>query len=380
MLRADELTEAVKSGVISPEQAQALEGMSAARHRTERFESDGEERVRLHAVFNEIFIAIGLLLLGIAIATLPVNLLQHSSYSAVVTKNAYYDLVAIYAMGILIFWGLAEYFTGRLKLLIPSIVIVVCLAAFASSGADLAQGGTGRGTLFPTALSLAIVSLHFLRFRLPFSLFLIGLTAVWLSVAIVLEAAQWWGMEPLYIKFFFKAKVVLAFGLLVFVWAMMFDVSDPQRSTRRAECGFWLHLLAAPLIVQPSIGPFINYLLHDNYIAQGPMLSQSNIPQIMGLVVCFSLVSLVVNRRAMMFVALGYLASVITYALSSWSGLGMTRGGAGLPAFMFVGVLAIVMGLGWQRIRAAVMPGLPGRRWKTYLPPIGKKHDLVFAA
>src|SRR5438874_3733945 len=35
--------------------------------------------------------------------------------------------------------------------------------------------------------------------------------------------------------------------------AMAFDASDRERATRRADCAFWLHLLAAPLIVHSLI-------------------------------------------------------------------------------------------------------------------------------
>jgi hypothetical protein len=42
-------------------------------------------------------------------------------------------------------------------------------------------------------------------------------------------------------------------GLRVFAAAMSFDLSDRDRMTRRSDCAFWLHLLAAPLIVHSLI-------------------------------------------------------------------------------------------------------------------------------
>ena len=43
----------------------------------------------------------------------------------------------------------------------------------------------------------------------------------------------------------------LLLGIGVFLFAMWWDASDPVRQTRRSDVAFWLHLLAAPLIVHP---------------------------------------------------------------------------------------------------------------------------------
>ena len=45
--------------------------------------------------------------------------------------------------------------------------------------------------------------------------------------------------------------LLLLCGLAVFALAMRFDLSDPKRQTRRTDIAFWLHMLAAPLIVHP---------------------------------------------------------------------------------------------------------------------------------
>ena len=44
---------------------------------------------------------------------------------------------------------------------------------------------------------------------------------------------------------------VLIFGIGVFLFAMRWDSSDPARVTRRSDVAFWLHLLAAPMIIHP---------------------------------------------------------------------------------------------------------------------------------
>ena len=45
--------------------------------------------------------------------------------------------------------------------------------------------------------------------------------------------------------------VSLVLGVGVFLFAMWWDGSDRRRETRRSDVAFWLHLLAAPLIVHP---------------------------------------------------------------------------------------------------------------------------------
>jgi hypothetical protein len=44
---------------------------------------------------------------------------------------------------------------------------------------------------------------------------------------------------------------ILLLGVGVFLYAMRWDSSDPARVTRRSDVAFWLHLLAAPMIVHP---------------------------------------------------------------------------------------------------------------------------------
>ncbi|WP_218014735.1 hypothetical protein [Candidatus Regiella insecticola] len=45
--------------------------------------------------------------------------------------------------------------------------------------------------------------------------------------------------------------VVFCTGLLAFAGAMYWDISDLRRQTRHSDIAFWLHLLAAPLLVHP---------------------------------------------------------------------------------------------------------------------------------
>jgi hypothetical protein len=47
------------------------------------------------------------------------------------------------------------------------------------------------------------------------------------------------------------ALEVFVCGIGVFTLAMWYDGRDPARITRRSDVAFWLHLLAAPMLVHP---------------------------------------------------------------------------------------------------------------------------------
>ncbi len=337
MLRAEDVAEAVKAGIITQDQASALEGIAAQRHRSRLFAVGREERFRLMGGFNDFFIAIGVLLLGIALGSWPI-------------------------VGLVAMWGLAEYLTGKLKLVAPSILIVAMLATNAAALA----GSFGASVAF--AASLVVVGLHYWRFRLPFSLFVLALTGVGLVLSLVSAVAT----GPLGIA---EANVgsllriaALLLGVGVFAWAMSFDMSDPERLTLRADCGFWLHLIAAPLIVHSLAGPLMSHPLWPGMRATGQAeVTGSAVAVVVLLVFALSVIALIVDRRALLVAGLGYLGSALAYTLSKLAG--STPSYYLLPTLLFLGVLIIVLGVGWRHIRSVLMSALSGETWKRNLPP-----------
>jgi hypothetical protein len=359
MIRADDIEYAVEAGILTADQAAALQRMAAARRRSRTFALGREERFRLLGGFNDVFVALGVLLLGIALLSLPATVVRTGGLAA--DRHAM-DAAAVYTVGILIFWGLAELLTGRLKLVAPSIVIVVFLALLsAAAGSAVVRGWTVVVLVAPVVL----VALHYLRFRLPFSLFALALTGVWLAVtaaAGILETRLGANPSPEVLTW-----LVLGLGLGVFAWAMAFDTSDPERVSRRADCGFWLHLLAAPLIAHPLAGPLIAHPLFGTFDRTPVPVADTTVVLAVLLITGLSLVALVVDRRALLVAGLGYLGSAMAYAISKWTGVG--QGPMVLTILMILGVLVITLGIGWRQIRAALMSRLPGTRWKRRLPP-----------
>ena len=79
-----------------------------------------------------------------------------------------------------------------------------------------------------------------------------------------------------------------------------FDMSDPQRRTRRTDIAFWLHLLAAPLIVHPLITALLQgYPLETR-------LTTTSALAILAIFLGLGVVSLIIDRRALLVSGLVY--------------------------------------------------------------------------
>jgi hypothetical protein len=98
-------------------------------------------------------------------------------------------------------------------------------------------------------------------------------------------------------------SLVLLLGLGVFLFAMRWDSSDPARVTRRSDVAFWLHLLAAPMIVHPV---FALLGLTTGTASLGEALV------VIVLYLVLASVALAIDRRALLVSALAY----VLFALS----------------------------------------------------------------
>jgi len=87
---------------------------------------------------------------------------------------------------------------------------------------------------------------------------------------------------------------------------------------------------------------------------------------VVAIVAALTVVALIVDRRALFVSALSYLGIVIGYAI--------TGAGSGDSANIFfatlliLGVMVLVLGIGWQPLRNVVMHALPGALAR-HLPP-----------
>ena len=128
---------------------------------------------------------------------------------------------------------------------------------------------------------------------------------------------------------------------------MWFDMSDPHRVTRRSANGFWLHVVAAPALVNT-----IALTLLDRDTAGSNIL-------LVAVLAFFALVAIVIDRRSFLLAAIGYSVALAFTVL----------GGDGAPTTVLsLGIVLLILGAFWEKIRARLlrlMPFLPLDR----LPP-----------
>jgi hypothetical protein len=189
-------------------------------------------------------------------------------------------------------------------------------------------------------------TLFYLRFRLPFALLMIAASLVQF-VSMLIGAA-------LFPKAFAFSLILLICGIAVFAAAMYYDLSDRTRTTRLSDCAFWLHLLAAPLIVHSlirlllptptgilaSVGPF------------GLTMTTTSAATIFVIVAFLTAVAILIDRRALLVSTLIYLGVAIGYALTV-----ALRAGTGNDVSVFfatlvlLGATVLILGAGWQPLR-----------------------------
>ena len=322
-----DLTAAVKSGVIDEAAATRLTDFVA--RGSVPLNSD-DENFRLVTGFNDIFVVIGLALFLGALF--------------VVAKGYVFFLLPFIA------WGLAEIFTRRMRMALPSIVLLLVFVAsvFAlvwslmGSPAEASRDWMGElrpaGYIAAAAAAVLAAGLHWWRFHVPIT-FAAGAAAV---VGTIVAALNFVVPDVLSIT---SGLILLPLGLCVFALAMITDRQDRARRTQLSDRAFWLHLLAAPLIV---------HLLVWN-MTKVSELTPTSALLIVALFLALSFVALVVDRRALLVSSLLYLG----YALSSIFGKQVFGAeGAGL-AVLAVGSVVLLLSVAWKPLRRALVSNLP---------------------
>jgi hypothetical protein len=299
-----------------------------------------DERFVFMRSFNEFFIALGVVLLGIGLWTAS----RGDTHLATAVAWAFPVIV----------WGLAEYLTVQKRYVLPSIVLAVLFALsvvflvgrypnFLPLGADKAvlpalSGFIGSDN-FSACLAMLIAAIAFYaRFRLPFALLLIVGSAIPIVLMIVNRVVGIQDQGVITIA-------LLIVGLIVFAVALSFDMSDRERLTRRSDCAFWLMLAAAPLIVHPVV-----LLLTKGDLSK----VTANVITLL-VVALFALVAVIIDRRAFLVSTLAYLGATLVSSISAVAG----EGNALWATLVVIGGAVVLLGVGWQSARAFVMRPFP---------------------
>ena len=335
MLTRAHLDQAVAKGVISSEQAVALLGLAGARAAVapDFVGEPDEERFRIANGFNEVFIALGVILLAAGMyAALGVSSVGITTLSA--PSSVWLKAVACLA-GL---WGLSEYLTGRRRMLAPSIVLVIAMSGLAlllsfwPFARTFKPSGIQWAMLIIPGSVLLVAGAHYLRFKFPFSLLLIAAGLIGIVAAAIGVVAPQFALENV-------KPIMFVLGLCVFIAAMLFDLSDPLRQTNRSDGGFWLHMIAAPLIVHP--------LMPRGLDGAGIVFAVFAV---------LALIAIVVDRRAILVASLSYLMAAIGY-LATQRGLNAAQLYFVIPLVVGSGIIAL--GTGWSAVRRSVWSVLP---------------------
>jgi hypothetical protein len=384
MAERGDLEAAADAGVIAREQVDPLLAFLMQR-RAPLAATSGEEDLRFIRNFHDVFLAIGIVLLaiGMAIGIGSVVAGAGSPRSGALTAGA------LTAGACAVVWGLGEVFARRRRLFLPAIAIVCALTLFAVVSAatlyfgavigqdvnldrlDAVPPQVRNGLLLAAAFFVLAPLAFYLRFRLPFSMGLIGAGVAGYAV---IAAMLFWGKGVIAAM----PMLLLGLGLLLFASGVAFDARDPARQTRFSDNGFWLHFAAAPLLLNGAFG-LLGQLFGVPSNAEGaPPSAALAIANEGGgaaaqagaallVVLLLGFVSLLINRRALIVSALLTTGVAIGVLMNA---VGLDAGSLAASTLIVLGGFVLILGAGWHSVRRALLGRVkPDGVWARIFPP-----------
>jgi len=358
MLNKTDLANAVSEGIITGEQAEQLNAFSKRIHANDespRFQEleTRDEPFRLLRGFRDIFIALGILFLSIGATALNFaitgNALSFISVNPETGRSLIEFMTGALGAAILVIIGvvIAEIVTRKLRLPLSSLILSLGIALWAGIfGMQIATPAASllvQSTAQLKSISIVLfflsafigISLFYVRYRLPFVMLVVAATLVGLSLSII--SSIFHDLEIHDLRF-----IIGGLGFIVFLFAMNFDLKDRLRITRLSENAFWLHLLAAPLMIH-------------SILAAGSF-DQINIPLILIVFAILTVIALIIDRRAFLVSSLLYMGGAFTQIISA---LGLDDSLQFAVPVLFIGLLVVVLGIGWSPLRRLIMTIVP---------------------
>ena len=287
MYNNEDLDYAVEKNIFSQDAVASFRKTIAGQRQTTIAD---EESFKLISGFNDIFIVIACLLL-----------LSSCWFIA----SAQHPLLGG-ALVAIVSWFLAEFFIRKRKMALPAIVLLISFTSGVFSfGWSLPTPHLSWQYLLATSLALIATYLHWRRFKVPITVAAgaIALAGIVLSfIMLVLPSAK-----------HYVLWLLSLFGVCVFAYAVYWDSLDRRRVSHHSDVAFWLHLLSAPLMIHPvfsSLG-----ILDGN----GEVFS---VLAVLVLYILLSIMSIIVDRRAMMVSALMYVVVALSNLLTAQSAPG----------------------------------------------------------
>lgn len=359
----ESLQKALQAGIIDKKQFEALTALEAGK---ERFQSrddrllyaEDTENARFITGFSDIFVVIGI-------------------FSLLVPLNIYlYGFIGISAylinLGLII--GLTEIFTKKRRMALPSIVLTGAFAGYflymlllfvtviiLQKEAHEAERVFERYYILTIAI-LAITAgtlwLHYRRYRVPITV--AGIASLLLAIPVVLL----YGISPYFVV---KYSMLLMgiFGLILFAIAMHFDLKDKTRTTTQSDIAFWLHLAAAPLIVNAAFA-FAGIEFFE--LADSASIEKAGLFALIIFIV-LALVSVLIDRRALLVSGLGGAGTAFFYLMKQAN---IDPQSIGYFTVITLGCVILILSIGWFPLRRAMVSNLPAS-WRDKLPALREK-------
>ncbi|QXT39988.1 hypothetical protein [Gymnodinialimonas ceratoperidinii] len=348
----DDLRAAVGAGMMTEAQAASLITLAEEREGVRARRSGLDEPFELFKGFNEIFIVVGLTILFAGWSGV-------TGLSLISTGNGYVMsmVFSFIAMGVLI--PLARYFTIARRMVAPSIALAIMFGLssvqFGLSFAAMMDATFQGSWTVAAGFSGVMLSLYYYIFRVPFTVALIAVSVVVMTFGFVTMG----GTVPDRVADIFLlsadgpfAFITIVLGFIGLGIALAFDMSDPHRVTRRAASGFWLHVIAAPAIVNT-----VALTLFQNPDTSAKLL-------LLAFIMLMALFAVIIDRRSFLVSGVGY---VVALSIS------VVEGEGAFLVILLLGAGMVLLGAQWERMRGAIMGALPDFPGKDRLPPYAMK-------
>jgi hypothetical protein len=323
MISKQRLQQAADKGIIQNTQIEPL--LDFLQDKSNEI-SHQEEPLKFVRSFGDVFIAF-----GIGILVFAINMLGLSQYE--------------YLIPIVGFILTAEWLVRVRKLALPGMVILISILFFVDQAINI---GSEQSSIWSFALIAATSLVFYVRYKMPFSLLPLAGALIAMVITII-------GL-----RVFSDPIIFSALGLGVFSAAMFFDIQDTKRQNHLSDNAFWLHLLAAPLIVH---GAMLSMLTGEHVWLQA--IDKEII--IVLFFVGFLLLALLLDRRAMLISTQMYMIYALTQLVQ-----GQFNNSQNLIIYilMALGVFIIFFGTFWYKTRSLIFGFMSGSTLSRYLPDL----------